>query len=341
MLLHISKNHNTASIRRLAEAFSNSIVVYHGDLDPNFIKGTIPIKYRLIRHIWPLRVVFFIYSISKKIDIKKINLIHAHTLWGDGLIAYFLYLLYKTPYIVSLRYSDVKIMKYKFWLKPILKKIMLRSAKKVAISATVNTHIKKTLGIEADYIIPNWIEDDFFNKKSLGLDRDIDIIIIGRPVRRKKILESLIFFSKTKLNILVVFGRNSDSNYSKKCKEYIQNTENISFKSNLSKTELISFLDRSKIMWLPSINETMGLVYVEALLRNCSAVGMYNQGLFGLLEHSKLIFQRRNENYKSLLERAFVSFEFNGNVDFTDFEIFQKKYILNKWKELYEECSFE
>jgi glycosyltransferase involved in cell wall biosynthesis len=333
MIVHISKNHNTQSIRKLTLALPNDLVIYHGDIKSKFSKNTIAIKYRFIRHFWIFRVVYIISKIlSNKVDLNKIELIHAHTVWGDGIIAYFLYLWKKTPYVLSVRYSDIKISKYKFWVRPLIKLILNNAKSRVAISQSVKSKFKKYYPKYSYEIIPNWIDSDFFLNNH-SKKRNIDFLIIARPVKRKQLLESIIFFSKSIYKVHVILGNLNNSSYCLKCINLIKRSKNIEYSVDLNKSEIIDFMDSTKVLWLPSKNETMGLVYVEALLRGAVSVGRINEGLYNYLYHPKMLFLDFNSRFDYWVNLSNKLSMTNSNNK--SLELFKKEIIINKWKLVY------
>lgn len=57
----------------------------------------------------------------------------------------------------------------------------------------------------------------------------------------------------------------------------------------------------SDIFVLPSVNETLGLVYLEAMAAGCITIGVENEGVDGIINNSKNGFLVKQEDYQSLL----------------------------------------
>ena len=57
----------------------------------------------------------------------------------------------------------------------------------------------------------------------------------------------------------------------------------------------------SDIFALPSVNETLGLVYLEAMAAGCITIGVENEGIDGIINNSQNGFLIKPENYQSLL----------------------------------------
>ncbi|MEM3113217.1 MAG: glycosyltransferase, partial [Candidatus Pacearchaeota archaeon] len=165
-----------------------------------------------------IQVPFFIlgeYLALRKI-VKKDNpdIIHAHWILPQGLVAYLNYKISGTPYVLTSHGSDIFAMK-KFNL---IKKLILRNAKKItlvsnAIKEEVLTKIDKNLNLE---VIPMGVDTKLFNpnKKDNTLRKKYNIqgkflLFVGRLSPEKGIsylieaMPSVIRYSpRTKLIII-------------------------------------------------------------------------------------------------------------------------------------------
>lgn len=332
MILHINKNHNTRSIRNLTESLGESWIIYHGDINSGGVNdNVIPIRYKWIRHLFVLRVLYISFEILRKVEVKQdVSLIHAHTLLGDGLIALFLSKLTKKPYVVSLRYSDVKVLRYKFWLRPIARMVLNGASRRVSISKTVNVKIISLLGKGAETVIPNWVNDRFFTS-DIGNNRFYDFVIVGRLVPRKRILQSLVYLSAKPIKILLVTKKSSDT-YAKKCLELVKRNDNIDVRFDVSQLEMPRVYGNAKTLWLPSVNETMGLVYIEALLRGCNVVATLNEGLYGMLSAPNCIYIKDgdyDDGYNKVNNLT------NQSTDI-DLNMYRRSIVILSWNEVYE-----
>lgn len=57
----------------------------------------------------------------------------------------------------------------------------------------------------------------------------------------------------------------------------------------------------SDLFVLPSVNETLGLVYLEAMAAGCITIGVENEGIDGIINNSQNGFLVKQEDYQSLL----------------------------------------
>ena len=62
---------------------------------------------------------------------------------------------------------------------------------------------------------------------------------------------------------------------------------NISFTGQLDNSDVIKKMNSSGIFILPSINETFGMVYLEAMASGCITVGIKNDGIDGIIKNGE------------------------------------------------------
>ena len=71
--------------------------------------------------------------------------------------------------------------------------------------------------------------------------------------------------------------------------------------SSVSRKRVQEQMRCSDIFILPSVNETLGLVYLEAMAAGCITIGVENEGVDGIINNSKNGFLVKQEDYQSLL----------------------------------------
>lgn len=139
-------------------------------------------------------------DILKKYSIEDYNLIHAHSLFSNGFIAYRLYKKHQIPYIVAVRNTDINV----FFKRMIhLRKLgidILKNAKKIVfISKTYMDHLieayvpsrYKEAFLEKSVVIPNgidqfWLENKFAKREKPN-DKAINLLYVGVVDKNKNI----------------------------------------------------------------------------------------------------------------------------------------------------------
>lgn len=247
-----------------------------------------------------LKVNKVMKDIEARVDFSKIKLIHAHTWYSDGGVAYKLALKYKIPYIVVIRNTDINLFqKYLIHERAFGRKILMNSSKIILISASYKRKIledKSLQGILPNIepkliIIPNgvdhfWIRNVYPKKNTLN--NPIDIIYIGRFVKGKNVMN--LQKATLMLNAKGIYCRlhlvGGEGNQHKKILDNVAiHKEVFTYHGKIFDKDELSMLMRScDIFAMPSENETFGLVYMEALLQGLPVVYTKNEGIDGFYD---------------------------------------------------------
>ncbi|UNY97888.1 glycosyltransferase family 4 protein [Zhouia spongiae] len=261
------------------------------------------IYYRHILNIWT-RVNFFhkkekIFSdLLKELDnIESFDIIHAHTWFSDGAVAYELHKKYNIPYIIAVRSTDIKIfLKYFLHLRRYGIKILMNASKIIFISPSYrkmfiqNQFIKKRLKYFENkiLIIPNGINQfwlNHINTKKSDYFGVFKILFIGTFIKRKnvhRLIKAVTNLNKSgfKCELLLVGG---GGRYHYKILKLISKYSFIRYLGEVyDKNRLKDLLATSNLFAMPSYNETFGLVYAEALTQSTLIMYAQNDGVDGI-----------------------------------------------------------
>lgn len=226
---------------------------------------------------------------------EGVDLIHAHTWFSDGFVAYELYQRYNLPYIITIRSTDMNLF-YKCFLH--LRKrainVLLYASKIIVLSPVYKSKLldilysKSDLLIQISYkinIIPNGV-NQYWLKKNMPkkeLTTPIRLIYVGRFNRRKnvlKLMKAVLLLSKEIECTLTLVG--GGGNHHNKVLNCIRLHNTIFKYVEFSPKEvLIDLYKESHIFTMPSLSETFGLVYVEALSQGLPILFSRNEGVDG------------------------------------------------------------
>lgn len=236
--------------------------------------------------------VFFRFDRDKRV-LDNCSVIHAHTLYSDGYLAYVLNRIYDIPYVITVRTTDVGIFEnylphWRFFTKKVIRNaqclVFLSAGHKFEIEKTYSTNLPKNV------LLPNgiddyWVEHARLKKTQLNADEK-RAIYIGAIVKNKNIKEAIYaFFScqPSHKSSFIVIGGNYDvfrrvfgelpSNLLGRVK-FIDCTED--------KDIIREYLKASDILIMPSKLESFGLVYLEAISQCTPVVYSVGQGIDGL-----------------------------------------------------------
>ena len=273
-------------------------------INENFEINYLPIfSPRLNEHFFKLIPFFFIYFIigfikTCKINRKyKIDLIHAHSPPPAGLIAYFLFKIFKIPYIYSIHGLD--------YPNPLILDIDIyyvaqNAQKTIVVSRNIEKYIKKKYKLKNIYWLPNSINiSNYYHVKSenekdnliqkLKLESflkkdDFIITYIGYMIFLQKVqgmIDFLIAFSKFLIKIkaddikkkikLLYIGDGKYSYLLKKAIEDLKLSRNVCFLGKRS--DIKDILALSDLLALTSYIEGFPNVLLEAMASKVPCLG--------------------------------------------------------------------
>lgn len=297
------------------------------------------------------------YLLNSEITFEY-NIIHAHTWFSDGGIAWLLREKTNKPYIVTIRNTDINVFYKKLFFLRKIGNAILRDASKIVFLS--NVYYEKLLNLIPEYlrdevknksvIYPNGIDNFWLenNKvRNYHLDKNIlNLLYMGEISRNKnvhKIIKSYIKLSKLHIEVtLTIVG------FTKKrlIERYIRKRYNalkglVMLDRITDKNELLRFYQNADIFIMPSITETFGLVYIEALRQGLPVVYSRGQGVDGYFKNINFGVPVNpgslNEIYHAILEiyNNYPGFEDIKRISFEDFNWrnISKKYI-NLYAEL-------
>lgn len=265
----------------------------------NITKRDFPFKFysnKIIRSydklLYFTKINRMLKDVQKNFNLSNTSLIHAHSLFSDGAVAYEIYKKYKIPYMVAVRDTDVnQYFRKAIHLRKYANKILNNAKYIIFLSKSYRDYvIKKYISKKLQNsiknktrIIPNGIEKYWlknkFERGTIGDDKKIILLYVGQIVKRKnisKIIEAAEvikrrFNKKVKLTLI---GERKDKDYF----EMLSNKGNFEYIPYLSKEELIIYYRKSSVFVMPSLTETFGLVYAEAMSQGLPIIYTKGQG---------------------------------------------------------------
>lgn len=228
-------------------------------------------------------------------SVNDVSVIHAHTLYSDGGIAYQLFRSESTPFVVSVRNTDINIFsKYRRDLACYRNKILVNAESIILLSPAYGKKLEQILpasvwdGIRDKLkIVPNGIDDFWFESTSREkIPSDVlKILFVGTLSGNKNVVRLMSAVKKISLempvSLSIVGGRGSDE---KRVIRKIQ-SEHYPFVTFLGKitdpVQLRNIYRSHDVLAVVSHRETFGLVYIEALSQGLPIVYSQGQGVSG------------------------------------------------------------
>lgn len=293
------------------------------------------------------------HALQKRVDVADINLTHAATLMTDGGVAYKLYKKYHIPYVVSLRNTDINgfldKMPHTWWDA---RKILLNAQRIFFISQGLkekfeNHRVIKSIlpQIEDKFVLmPNGIDDYFISNVRKDKRTGHGVIYIGDFSNNKNVLrlgDAILQLRKEKeledVSLTIVGGGNNEDESVEKMFEAHPEVFNYVGKV-YDKAKLCELLRANRVFAMPSINETFGLVYLEALSQNLPVLYTKGQGIDGLFDETigvgvnPLSISEMKDALKDMLQKTD---KYSNNC--IDFNAFKWASIAVKYREYYRE----
>lgn len=313
-------------------------------------RGNMSVFYRAFFHVKVRKVYRVLIS---ELDPKQYDLVHAATLFTDGVVALELYRRYKIPYLVSVRNTDVNsflTFAPHTWYTGMN---VLRDAKKVvfiskALKEKFCNHVcvKQILPeIESKFVVaPNGVDDYWINNinnKDVNLNHSI--LYVGRFNTNKNVgrLIDAVLELKQEINDIQLHLVGGGGNKEKKIISLVSaNRDCIEYHGRVyDKDELCAIYRRSSIFAMPSIHETFGLVYIEALTQNLAVLYTQHQGIDGLYDNhiGESVNALSVKSIKNALRKMLLNRSYYNASSLGDFSSFRWDKIALNYKKMYEE----
>lgn len=261
---------------------------------------------------------YILHDIEKRININKIDIIHVHRILYGGYVALKLKEKYNIPYIVAIRNSDLygfgrnmSIYKRHCWniINNASKVIFISEAYRENVTERYADREKKVIIREKSDVIPNGI-DDYFINNIIALDSRsnpaigyIRLISLGDIDENKNVLTTLKAIDiliakgiKVTLKIAGIIRNESVFNI-------LNNKAYVEYLGVLSKEQVRYELLSSDIFVMPSVHETFGLVYAEAMSQGLPIIYTRGQGFDGQYQEGEVGYSVDCYNAQEIADR--------------------------------------
>lgn len=295
-------------------------------------------------------------SLQEKVNLKDIDLCHAATMLTDGGLAYKIYRKYHIPYMVAVRNTDINGFLDRApntWLaaRKILRNANIIMFISQALMDKFSNHnvIKPILPEIKDrmVLIPNGIDNYFLDhvKHSPRAIPKHNVLYVGNFSHNKNVMrlcEAVWQLSKEQefsdIRLTLVGGGGRD--FDESLPVWIENhKEIVDFVGPIyEKDKLCEYFGTHSVFAMPSIHETFGLVYIEALSQNIPVLYTKGQGIDGLFTSSigEAVNPLSVEEIKAALTTILRNNEKYSN-DGIDFEMFRWSKIASKYISIYDQ----
>lgn len=285
-------------------------------------------------------------------DFRDFDVVHAHTLFSDGYLAWWVKKNYGTRYIVAIRNSDINaFFKLRPWLRNVGIEILREASAVVFLSKSyqdclIESYVPKEERhsiVEKSRVIPNGISRVFLDNLWTGKRRDrspatIRLIQAGDIDRNKNQLGVL-----RALNVLeargydleyLVIGKVVNRGIYKK----LIDDHRVSVSEFVPQEELIDMYRNADVFVMPSKHETFGLVYIEAMTQGLPVVYTKGEGIDGYFSEGEVGYSASYGNTIELadsIQKAYVNAEAISSRAVAEAAKFDWRAIASKYLDLY------
>jgi len=266
------------------------------------------VKYEYSHILKPIMKGLYFYKIQtvykdllSKINVKRFDLVHTHFLFTDGGVAYKIWKDFGVKYITTVRETDLHTYFRFFRHARRYAFNILKNAEAVIFISPVAKHklfrilpedLRQTVELKS-FIIPNainsfWLNNTPVTPPSIQANEPIKFLFVGELSKQKNAHKTIRFIKmlneQGRPAELTIIGRAGD--YLEEIKRLAQkNRDFVHFVGQITdRSKLLEYYRQSHIFIMPSINETFGLVYIEAMSQGLPCIYSKNHGIDGLFQ---------------------------------------------------------
>lgn len=256
-------------------------------------------------------------AVMRQVEVAKIDLVHAHHLFTAGGVAYELKKRYGTPYITAVRNTDINsFFRFAIHLRSIGHSILREASNVVFISPAgmsgTRSYVSESAWkkiAEKSLILPNGVDDFWLVNMPESPYRlpgqQIQLLFVGQVCRNKNVgtiiaaadeLERRGYSSR-----LLLVGDGPDLDRIRAMAGRSKATVQLLGRID-SRVELMTLYRASDVFIMPSITETFGLVYVEAMSQGLPIIYSRGQGVDGFFSDGDVGFSCRSRDARGIAD---------------------------------------
>ena len=299
---------------------------------------------------------YILKDIESRINLEKIDCVHVHRILYGGYAALKLYKKYGIPYIVAVRNSDI----YGFGRNlSIFRKhsneIMEHAQNVIFLSHAYKDRVLEEYVIKDKresinkkaVVVTNGINQFFLDNRlkegvrQLSNNREINIVSVAEIDKNKNVLTLIkaceLLQSKGYQVKLGLLGRVVDKNVFRKTSSY----GFVDYMGVKPKETLIDILRSSDVFAMPSIHESFGLVYAEAMTQGLPVIYSRGQGFDGQFQEGEVGFSVDCFDAQEIADRildVLLNYTDISNKCIANSQRYSWDIIAKEYKDIYDTC---
>lgn len=342
---------SSASVKYELERIGNNIKIHKLPIGKNEKNLHFQSQKDLLVYAWKA------YFFGKKlISANKYDLTHSFFTVPCGFLSMVYHRLYKLPYIVSLRgsdvpgYSDRFSFLYKF-LTPLIRHIWKKSSAVIPNSEGLKKLALKTNPKQKMHIIYNGIDIEQFKPSYRSRTSVVKIICVSRLTARKGInylIDAVKILSQKYPNLRLEIAGEGDQQAALRAQAETANLgPKIAFLGRVPHEKIAEIYNSAEVFVLPSLNEGMSNTMLEALASGLPLIATDTGGSKELIlngENGFIIKMRNSEDIAEKLEKLISDPELArkmGDESRKIAETMSWKKVAEQYFDLYKKVKYE